>query len=66
MAGSTIDPRDLRVSDAERAHVMSLLEKATGRGLINLAEFDERIVIRRTLETWDEVLDPPLGVPATD
>lgn len=42
MAGSTIDPRDLRVSDAERAHVMSLLEKATGRGLINLAEFDER------------------------
>ena len=42
MAGPTIDPRDLRVSDAERAHVMSLLEKATGRGLINLAEFDER------------------------
>ena len=30
--GSAIDPRELRVSDAERAHVMSLLEKATGRG----------------------------------
>jgi hypothetical protein len=42
VAGSAVDPRDLRVSDAERAHVMSLLEKATGRGLINLAEFDER------------------------
>jgi len=42
VAGSAVDPRDLRVSDAERAHVMSLLEKATGRGLINLAEFEER------------------------
>lgn len=42
MTGPSVDPKDLRVSDAERAHVMSLLEKATGRGLITLAEFSER------------------------
>lgn len=39
---SRIDPKDLRVSDAERSHVLSLLEKATGRGLIDLAEYTER------------------------
>ena len=42
MTGPSVDPKDLRVSDAERAHVMSLLEKATGRGLITLGEFSER------------------------
>src|SRR6478609_5566586 len=42
MPGSPIDPRDLRVSDDERSHVLSLLEKATGRGLIDLAEYTRR------------------------
>jgi hypothetical protein len=37
-----VDPKDLRVSDDERAHVLALLEKATGRGLIDLAEYAER------------------------
>jgi hypothetical protein len=37
-----IDPKDLRVSDAERAHVLHILEKATGLGLIDLGEFNER------------------------
>lgn len=37
-----ISPRDLRVSDAERAHTLSLLERATGRGLITVGEFSER------------------------
>src|SRR3954469_12684443 len=35
--------RDLRVSDDERHHVVSLLEKATGRGLIDLDEFTTRV-----------------------
>ena len=42
MTGSPIDPRDLRVSDDERSHVLALLEKATGRGLIDLGEYTER------------------------
>lgn len=36
------DPRDLRVSDAEREHVVSLLNKAVGRGMITLDEFTTR------------------------
>jgi hypothetical protein len=59
VAGSAVDPRDLRASDAERAHVMSLLEKATGRGLINLSEFDERsarTVAARTRADLNSVL----------
>ncbi|TWP52881.1 DUF1707 domain-containing protein [Lentzea tibetensis] len=36
------EPRDLRVSDAEREHVVSLLNKAVGRGLITLDEFTSR------------------------
>jgi len=36
------DPRDLRVSDAEREHVVSLLNKAVGRGMITLDEFTVR------------------------
>lgn len=37
-----VDPRDLRVSDAERTHVLQLLERATGRGLIDIGEYTER------------------------
>jgi hypothetical protein len=36
------DPKDLRVSDAEREHVVSLLNKAVGRGMITLDEFTTR------------------------
>ncbi|GAA3860030.1 DUF1707 domain-containing protein [Saccharothrix violaceirubra] len=36
------NPRDLRVSDAEREHVVGVLQKAIGRGLLTLDEFTER------------------------
>nr|WP_112276233.1 DUF1707 domain-containing protein [Lentzea terrae] len=36
------DPRELRVSDPEREHVVSLLNKAVGRGMITLDEFTTR------------------------
>ncbi|MCP2093542.1 MULTISPECIES: DUF1707 domain-containing protein [Actinosynnema] len=36
------DPKQLRVSDAEREHVVGLLQKAIGRGLLTLDEFSER------------------------
>jgi Domain of unknown function (DUF1707) len=35
--------RDLRVSDAEREHVVRLLERATGSGLLDLDEFTQRV-----------------------
>jgi hypothetical protein len=34
--------RNLRVSDAEREHVVGLLQKAVAQGLLNLDEFTER------------------------
>jgi hypothetical protein len=39
---SEISPRDLRISDAEREHTITLLQRATGRGLIDVHEFTER------------------------
>jgi hypothetical protein len=36
------DPKALRVSDAEREHVIGLLQKAIGQGLIDLDEFTTR------------------------
>lgn len=59
MSGSPIDPRDLRVSDDERSHVLALLEKATGRGLIDLGEFTERsakVISARTRRDLNAVL----------
>nr|WP_019812511.1 DUF1707 domain-containing protein [Saccharomonospora saliphila] len=37
-----LDQRDLRVSDAEREHVVELLQQAIGRGMLTLDEFTER------------------------
>jgi hypothetical protein len=37
-----LDPRDFRVSDAERTHVVNVLQKAIGHGLLSLDEFTER------------------------
>jgi hypothetical protein len=42
VAPEPIDPRRLRVSDAERAHVVEVLQKAIGHGLLSLDEFTER------------------------
>lgn len=42
MTGPEISSRDLRVSDAEREHALNLLERATGRGLIDITEFAGR------------------------
>jgi Domain of unknown function (DUF1707) len=38
-----VDARSLRVSDAEREHVVELLRRATGNGSIDLDEFTERV-----------------------
>jgi hypothetical protein len=60
---SPVPARDLRVSDDERHHVVSLLEKATGRGLIDLDEFtirvDTALAARTRAELNAVVLDLP-------
>lgn len=37
-----VDPREFRVSDAERTHVVEVLQKAIGHGMLSLDEFTER------------------------
>ncbi|MGH3517885.1 MAG: DUF1707 SHOCT-like domain-containing protein [Haloechinothrix sp.] len=53
-AGS-VSARDIRVSDAEREHVVGLLQKAIGRGLIDLDEFTERADIAYAAATRGEL-----------
>jgi hypothetical protein len=46
-----VDPREMRVSDAEREHVAGVLQKAVGRGLITLDEFSERTDVALAAKT---------------
>jgi hypothetical protein len=46
-----VDPRALRVSDAEREHVVNLLQTAIGQGLITLDEFTARTDIALAAKT---------------
>lgn len=63
MNGPAIDPRLLRVSDAERAHVLGLLERATGQGLIDLGEFNERSALVIAARTRGELNAVLLDLP---
>ncbi|HEX3593428.1 MAG TPA: DUF1707 domain-containing protein [Pseudonocardiaceae bacterium] len=42
--GQKVNPADLRVSHAEREHVLGLLQEAMARGMLDAQEFDERSV----------------------
>ncbi|WP_158892828.1 DUF1707 SHOCT-like domain-containing protein [Amycolatopsis anabasis] len=55
MTGLGGDPANLRVSDAEREHVVSLLNKATGRGLLDLDEFTTRTDLALAARTRGEL-----------
>lgn len=46
-----VDPRALRVSDAERSHVVNVLQKAIGQGLLSLDEFTERTDVALAAKT---------------
>ncbi|MBA0124009.1 DUF1707 domain-containing protein [Haloechinothrix sp. YIM 98757] len=74
----SVPARELRVSDAERDYVVGLLQKATGKGLINLDDFSERAdnaYAARTRAELNTVLidlpglmhreSPPAGVSGT-
>ncbi|PWV82150.1 protein of unknown function [Prauserella marina] len=47
--------RNMRVSDSEREHVVELLQKAIGRGMLNLDEFTERTDIALASRTRGEL-----------
>ncbi len=50
-----INPRDLRVSDAEREHVVEVLQKAIGHGMLSLDEFTARTDIALAARTRGEL-----------
>lgn len=52
---SAISPRDLRVSDAERTHVVGILQKAIGHGLLSLDEFTARTDVALAARTRAEL-----------
>jgi hypothetical protein len=58
-----VDPRTLRVSDAEREHVVGLLQKAIGHGLINLDEFTARTDIALAAKTRAELNTVIIDLP---
>jgi glycosyltransferase involved in cell wall biosynthesis len=66
--GLIVPPRDAEALCAAIVRLLDAPERARKLGLAArakaLAKFDERIVIRRTLEAYDEVLDDPRGVEA--
>jgi hypothetical protein len=55
MAEPPVDPREFRVSDAERSHVVNLLQKAIGHGLLSLDEFTERTDLALAAKTRGEL-----------
>ena len=50
-----VSSRELRVSDAEREHVVGLLQKAIGLGLLTLEEFTERTDVALSSRTRAEL-----------
>ncbi|PRY45846.1 DUF1707 SHOCT-like domain-containing protein [Umezawaea tangerina] len=57
------DPKDYRVSDAEREHVIGLLQKAIGQGLITLDEFSTRTDTALVAKTRAELNAVLLDLP---
>jgi hypothetical protein len=50
-----VSSRELRVSDAEREHVVGLLQKAIGMGLLTLEEFTDRTDVALSSRTRAEL-----------
>jgi hypothetical protein len=55
--------RNMRVSDAEREHVVGLLQKAVAQGLLNLDEFTERTDIALAAKVRAELNGVLLDLP---
>ncbi|GHF57735.1 hypothetical protein FHX82_000212 [Amycolatopsis bartoniae] len=60
---ATLDPRNLRVSDEEREHVVTILQKAIGRGLLDLDEFTQRTDIALAARTRGELNGVLVDIP---
>jgi Domain of unknown function (DUF1707) len=57
------DARSLRVSDSEREHIVDLLQRATGAGLLDLDEFTRRVDTALAARTRAELNAVVLDLP---
>lgn len=59
------DARSLRVSDGEREHIIGLLQRATGAGMLDLDEFTRRVDAALAARTRAELNVVVLDLPGT-
>jgi hypothetical protein len=60
---SPVNPRELRVSDAERQHVVDLLNRAVGQGMLSLDDFTERTDAALRAQTRGELNGVLIDLP---
>jgi hypothetical protein len=58
------DPRQLRVSDADRHQVAEILREAAGEGRLDLEELDERLEATYAARTYADLVPITLDLPA--
>ncbi|NKQ53264.1 DUF1707 domain-containing protein [Amycolatopsis sp. K13G38] len=58
-----LSPRDYRVSDEEREHVVGVLQKAIGHGMLDLDEFTQRTDIALAARTRGELNAVLVDIP---
>jgi hypothetical protein len=58
-----VDPRDLRISDADRHRVAELLREAAGEGRLDLDELDQRLEQTYAAKTYGDLVPLTLDLP---
>jgi hypothetical protein len=58
-----VEPRALRISDADRHRVAEVLREAAGDGRIDLAELDERLEATYAAKTYGDLVPITLDLP---
>ena len=60
-----VDPRDLRISDADRHRVAEVLREAAGEGRLDLDELDERLEATYAAKTYGDLVPITVDLPGT-
>ena len=60
-----VDPRDLRISDADRHRVAELLREAAGEGRLDLEELDERLGATYAAKTYGDLVPITVDLPGS-
>ena len=61
-----VDPRDLRISDADRHRVAEMLREAAGEGRLDMDELDSRLDATYAAKTYGDLVPITLDLPTQD